>query len=446
MILKKFRVKLILQIIAILLVMMLLNYLIFYTELYATLLVVTVIFIIQIVYLIHYVEKTNQYLIRFFDAIKYSDFSQSFAPEGLGSSFDSLRNSFAEVINAFQHNRSEKEEQYRYLQTVIQHVGIGLLAFQRNGEVELINTAAKRLFRINHLKDIHNLENISPGLVAHLLNIKSGKKTLFKLYHNDELLQLAIIATEFKLSTRTIVLVSIQNIQGELEEKEMEAWQNLIHILTHEIMNSITPITSLSATVNQLLDANRDRQPLPEDVDDIKQALNTIHKRSEGLMRFVESYRSLTLLPKPDFQILKLNDLVERIIALQKPQLESQSIELETEIVPKNLSLAVDPEMFERVLINLIINSMHALEENEDGKIFIKAGLTERGKTFIQVIDNGPGILPEVQNRIFIPFFTTRKEGSGIGLSMCRQIVRLHNGSISVKSEPGVETVFTIII
>jgi len=446
MVLKKFRINIIIQIAALVALIFVLSYLVFKTSLYATMFIVCAAIIIQITYLIRYVERTNQYLIRFFDAVKYSDFSQSFLPEGLGSSFDALRRSFSDVISAFRKNRSEKEEQYRYLQTVVKHVGVGLIAFKKQGEVKLVNSAAKKLFKIAHLKNIHSLESISPALVEQLLQIKAGKKTLIKLYHNDEFLQLAVYATEFKLAGEKIILISIQDIQGELEEKEMEAWQNLIHILTHEIMNSITPITSLTATVNEILSHTHNlKQNLP-DLDDIQQAINTIHKRSEGLMQFVESYRSLTLLPNPDFQIVGVARLFEQVVHLQQNELDLKNISVSQMVKPQTLKITADPEMFERVLINLLLNAIHALENTTNPRIELTAELNERSKVVIRVTDNGKGILPEIENRIFIPFFTTRKNGSGIGLSMCKQIVRLHNGTISVKSKLNQHTAFTIMV
>jgi len=441
MFIKKFRIKLTLNILLLTILIFLLNYIYFETSLYATMIILGIIIVLQILYIINYIEKTNQYLIRFFEAIRYSDFSQSFSIQGLGSSFDELRKSLSSVIDAFQKSRSEKEEHYRYLQTVVKHVGIGLIAFKKDGSVELINTAAKRLFRINHLKNIHALDSFSPKLSRHLLSIKPRKKTLLKITHNDEMLQLAIYTTEFKLGGEQIILISLQNIQGELEEKEMEAWQNLIRVLTHEIMNSITPITSLAETVNDLLlnESNSTNYS-----DDIKNAVRTIKNRSEGLLHFVNTYRQLTRLPKPDFQILKAAQLIDNVYQLMKSQMEKDGIHFESKIDPHSLEVTADPQMMEQVLINLLTNAIYAVKELKNPEIILTAQLDRYGRVLLMITDNGTGILPEVQERIFIPFFTTKKEGSGIGLSMCKQIIRLHNGSINVKSSPDNKTTFTL--
>jgi nitrogen fixation/metabolism regulation signal transduction histidine kinase len=406
--------------------------------------IVSLIIILQIVNLVRYVEKTNQYLNRFFDAIKHSDFSQSFSIEGLGSSFDELRKSFMDVILAFRKSRSEKEEQYRYLQTVVKHVGIGLIAFRKDGEVELINTAVKKLFRINQLKNIKSLESFSPELVKHLFQLRPRKSTLLKIYHADELLQLAIYATEFKLSGEQITLVSFQNIQGELEEQEMEAWQQLIRVLTHEIMNSITPISSLAKTVDQLLGRIITDDDQKDDLKEIQRAMSTIQKRSEGLIHFVESYRQLTRIPKPNFQMISVNNIFKRVTQLMENELNTRKIVFSSKVIPENLHVIADQELIEQVLLNLIRNSLDALAVVNNGQLSLESALDERGRVVIRVTDNGTGIIPEAQDKIFIPFYTTKKSGSGIGLSLSRQIMRQHTGSISVTSIPEKETTFKL--
>ncbi len=426
-------------------------YVLFQTALYATLLIVGAIGIYQIYSLLHYVEKTNRDLSRFFDAIKHSDFSQSFTGAGLGSSFDELKAAFGEVITKFQRARADKEEHFRYLQTVMQHVGIGLVSFQSNGEVELINTAARRLLRVPHLKNIHTLTSWSKALVDKLLVMKSGERALIKVEDKSELLQLAIYATEFKMREQRFTLVSLQNIQSELEEKEMEAWQNLIRVLTHEIMNSVTPIASLASTLNDLLvlecAENGERNVTEvnaETINDLSEALQTIQKRSEGLLHFVDAYRNLTRIPKPNFHIFPVKTLFEQVRQLMRAQVAAKAIALSVKVEPESLEITADPDLIEQVLINLLLNAIQAVEQQSTARIALRAHLDERGRVNVQVADNGPGILPEVLEKVFIPFFTTKKSGSGIGLSLSRQIMRLHRGTISAHSTPGVETAFTL--
>jgi nitrogen fixation/metabolism regulation signal transduction histidine kinase len=445
MVYRNFRLNCIIRVVLLGATIYLFFYLLLHTTLYATILIVASIILYQIYSLIHYIEKTNRDLTRFLQAIKHSDFSQSFTGSGLGSSFDALKAAFNEVIDEFRRARAEKEEHFRYLQTVVQHVGIGLIAFGQDGEVALINTAAKRLLKMAHLKNIKALEAFSKPLVETLLRLNSGEKALVKVEDRNELLQLAIYATEFKLREQKFTLVSIQNIQSELEEKEMEAWQNLIRVLTHEIMNSVTPIASLASTVNDLLSTQKLSGEISvESISDMRGAIQTIQKRSEGLLHFVDAYRALTRIPRPNFKIFPVKELFDQAQQLMRTHVAERNIDFRMKVDPESLELTADPELIEQVLINLLLNAIHALDNRSDGRIELNASLDERGRVIIQVVDNGPGIIPEVLEKIFIPFFTTKPEGSGIGLSLSRQIMRLHRGTISARSEPNMATVFTL--
>ncbi len=408
-----------------------------------------VIAIIQFISLFNYIQKINLYLTTFLESVRYADFSRSFQIEGLGSKYDELKKAFNLVISDFQKIRSDKEEHFQYLQNVIQHIGIGLIAFSSSGDIELINNSAKKIFSINRLKNVSELNKIDEKLPAAFASLKSGDRTLIQLYEKENILQLAVYATEFKLRDRSIKLVSLQNIQSELEEQEMAAWQKLISVLTHEIMNSITPIASLSATVNHLLNENKDENgtllPLDnETIDDIRSSLITINKRSTGLIRFVESYRSLTKIPKPQYAIIPVKSLFQNIHNLLDDELKNKQISFKSSINPVSLELTIDQEQIEQVLINLIRNSIHAVAECEQPQIELTAFLDTRGRIAIQISDNGPGILKDVIDKIFIPFFTTKTNGSGIGLSLSRQIMRIHGGSISVDSTPYHNTTFTL--
>lgn len=390
------------------------------------------------------------YLTTFLDSIRYADFSRNFKIEGLGSRYDELKSAFNQVIDNFQKIRTDKEEHFHYLQNVIQHVGIGLIAFNNTGEIELINNSARKIMQVYHVDFLDDLAQISDELPMKLNQLKSGDRTIIQLLIQDKNVQLVVYATEFKIRNRLIKLVSLQNIQSELEEQEMAAWQKLISVLTHEIMNSITPIASLSATVNQILKDNLDDNgniaPLDnETIDDIRSSLLTINKRSTGLIRFVESYRSLTKIPKPKFNIIPVNNLFQNLHNLLDDDIQNAGIYFNSSIDPYSLELTIDQEQIEQVLINLIKNAMHALTESSDPKIELKAFLNEKGRSIIQISDNGPGIIKDVIDKIFIPFFTTKSNGSGIGLSLSKQIMRAHGGTITVNSIPYENTTFTLI-
>jgi len=449
MVFNRFRIGCIIRVFAIGVTISIFFYLLFRTNLYTALIILGAIILYQIYGLIHYVEKTNRDLVRFFQSIKYEDFSQSFVEKRLGSSFEALKEAFTEIMNAFRKTRADKEEHFRYLQTVVQHVGVGLIAFQPDGYVELINTAAKRLLRVPRLKNIKSLESLSKPLVDTMLRLKSRENALVKVEDENELLHLALYATEFKLRGQNYSLVSIQNIHSELEEKEMEAWQKLIRVLTHEIMNSITPIASLTSTISGLINDSygnkiKNDKFKNEAFKDIQQALQTIQKRSQGLLHFVDAYRNLALIPKPNFQIFPIKELFDRVQKLMQANIEKNSIRFKAQVEPETLELAADPELIEQVLINLLLNAFQAVQSRKKAQIELNALLDGRGRIIIQVVDNGPGISEENLEKIFIPFFSTKEEGSGIGLSLSRQIMRLHHGSIGVHSDTDAHTIFTL--
>ena len=449
MVYKRFRINCIFRVILLAFTIFGFFYILFQTALYAALFIVGVLILYQTYALVHYVEKTNRDLTRFFSSIRFSDFSQTFKDDDLGPSFDGLKRAFTEVMNVFRQTRTEKEEHYRYLQTVVQHIGIGLIAYQPNGDVELINTAAKRLLGISSLKNIQSLESFSKPLVDTLFKIRPKDRALIKVEDQNELLHLALYATEFKLRGEIFSLVSIQNIHSELEEREIEAWQKLIRVITHEIMNSITPISSLASTINEMIRESYQLRTNNEKIDsesltDIHDAAQTIQKRSQGLLHFVDAYRNLTLIQKPNFQLFSVKELFSRVEKLMQANIKEKDIHLRIDVDPQTLELTADPELIEQVLINLLLNALHAVGGREKARIDLVSHLDGRGRIIIQVKDNGPGIAADNLEKIFIPFFSTKEGGSGIGLSLSRQIMRLHHGAITVHSEPLKETIFTL--
>ncbi len=321
------------------------------------------------------------------------------------------------------------------------------MAYDSEGEIELLNNAARKLLKIPRLGNIKELESVSRRLAEKLANISAGDKDLVKLQQGDDLLQLSVYATGFILRRQQLTLVAIQNIQHELEEREMTSWQNLIRVLTHEIMNSITPIASLASTAQGLLKDNKEcevPESMNEVIDDVRHAVNTIEKRSSGLLNFIENYRKLTRIPKPAFKLVQIKDLFDRVEYLLKDQFERSSIKFKKRIDPESLTITADPALIEQVLINLCKNSIEAVIGILKPKIKLKATTDGRGNPVIKVSDNGKGITDEVVEKIFIPFFTTKPLGSGIGLSLSRQIVRLHKATIGVSSKPNEKTVFKL--
>ena len=414
-------------------------------HLYAATALMGLLIVLQVYSLIHYVPGTNRKLARFLESIRYSDFSAGFTTGAKGPGFDELNSIYSEVVSRFREISLEKEESYRYLQAVVQHVGIGIIAFGPDGGVELINAAAKKLFDIPRLGKIDDLATVSPGLVETLKSIKPGGSELIKIVVTGDLLQVFVYATELRLQRTILKLVSFQNISPELEAKEMEAWQNLIKVLTHEIKNSLTPIASLTSSMEEMLSARgRDEGIDDETLQDIHVALRTIKKRSEGLLRFTDAYRSLTKIKEPELQSFRVSELVARVGKLSSNQISEAGGTLQTNVEPPDLELYADPQLVEQVLINLVLNSIDAIAGKPNGRIEISALVDGRNHIMILVVDNGRGIVEEALGKIFIPFYSTKKEGSGIGLSLSRQIMRLHYGDLIAESEPGERTVLTM--
>ena len=449
MVFKSFHTQIVLRVLFLAATIATLVYLAMETTLYATSILVAFITAYQVWSLMNFVDRTNLSLSRFFDSIRYADFLQTNQTGKVSGSFEELTRAMDQVSDAFQSARAEKEENFRYLQTIIHHVGIGLLAYSDNGDVELMNPAARRLLQISQLRNLSNLEGVSESLRDTLAKIGPGEKALVKFSSGYETLQLSIHATKIRLGNRPLTLVSLQNIGSELAEQEMIAWQNLIRVLTHEIMNSMTPIASLagsiSGVVRSRLDPNGAGNKLNAGADqDIYDALGTIERRSQGLMHFVESYRDLTRIPIPDIRIVAVAELLSRVDRLMEKPLAEIGASRTTSTVPDSLTLACDPDLIEQVLINLYSNAVWALRGTEQPCLEVSARINREGRVVMEVKDNGPGILPAVIDKIFIPFFTTRKGGSGIGLAVSRQIMRLHNGNIAVTSTPGESTVFSL--
>ncbi|RLD32610.1 MAG: ATP-binding protein [Bacteroidetes bacterium] len=449
MVFRRFRIQVIFRLLLLAISFFLLFYLLDKTRYNITAIIIVGLIIYQTFILIRYVERTNRKLTLFLQVIRYSDFSSTFSDRGLGKSFEGLNSAFMEVIEQFKKHRAEKEEHYNYLHTVVQHINIGIIAYNSAGKVDLFNAAMKRLLRTRNIRFLSDLDGVKEGLSDTLQKLKSGERTLIRLFINDELLQISAYATEFRMRGEHYTLVSLQDISSELDEKEIESWQKLIRVLTHEITNSITPISSLASTVREmLLDEDHDQVLLKaldgEDLEGVQRAIDTIQKRSQGLLNFVEVYRNLTRIPKPNFRYFKVHEIFERSEHLLKPKMQELGISCSNRVFPPDMMVTADPDLVDQVIINIILNAMDAVKGKEDGEISVLATKNNNNRVVVDIKDNGSGIKPDIMDKIFMPFFTSKKHGSGIGLSLSRQIMHLHKGTITVKSNPGEGTTFTL--
>lgn len=402
----------------------------------------------QVKQLITFFDSSNQDVASFLDSIRFDDLSHSFKTDSKDPSIQRLHQEMNEAITKLRSTRQEKDSEFLFYKNIVMHVGIGLLIFKEdNGKIEIFNSAARRLLKINRAETIHDLMEVSETLVNVFIRLKTGGRELLRLKIGEDSFQFSVYAIELTLRGENLKLISIQNIQSELEEKEMEAWQNLVRVLTHEIMNSVTPISSLAGIIedeiNQHLQRDGDKPLSAEQLADIHLSLQTISKRSAGLIHFVKEFRSLTHIPKPRPQSVQIGSLLEEISLLHRQELTTKGIRLTIQVEPADLTVMADKSMIEQVVINLVKNAIQAFEDEHPDKVITLRGFcNEKLRPVIAVKDNGTGIDPEALEKIFIPFFTTKKSGSGIGLSLSRQIMRQHQGTLTVNSRLGEGTEF----
>ncbi len=407
--------------------------------------------LVLVVNLYQFVIGVNRKLIRFLESVQYADFAVSFRTDNqLGPTFQDLNRQFNAVLDAFRQARAEKETSLHYVNTIVQHVSVGLLTFDANGQVELVNQTALRLLNSYRLRNLSELETTHPELATQLQAVSGAKGPIVYRTPADD--ELSIRGTAVQLRGRYITIVSIQNIRSELQQRELDAWQNLTKVLRHEIMNSITPIVSLVGTMRDIVEtdlapvAESGGGPVMVDVSDsiadLRDALATIEQRGTGIMQFVDAYRHFTTIPQPVLASVAVGALLDRVIRLALAAYPHCPIERGD--VAASLTLRADAAQIEMVLLNLLKNAAESMERSAAPQIQVRVEQSG-GQIRIHVADNGPGIEPEALEQIFIPFYTTRKTGSGIGLSLSRQIMQRHGGQLLVESQPGQGSTFTMI-
>ncbi|HYG38650.1 MAG TPA: HAMP domain-containing sensor histidine kinase [Cytophagales bacterium] len=388
--------------------------------------------------------KTHQELSQFLEAVHYRDFSRHFNEKKGPEELQQLRKGFNEINKTFKGIAKDKETQYQYLQKVLELVDTGILSFEEmTGDVVWINESMKKLLDIAYVKNIQSLSKWAPTLHFEIISVKPGDSKIFDLKGEKMTVKVLISATAFQTDGKKYKLLAFQNVNEALEETESNAWQRLLSVLTHEIMNSIAPISSLADTLkNRISDLEEIKDQ--DSVEDIALGIDTIKRRSEGLMKFAQSYRSLNKITKPNLQEVLVRELFGNLTHLMQPTLEQKNITLEVILKDPQLHFQADINLVEQVLINLLVNAIEAIKDCENPKIVLSASQTKLGKVTLKVADNGTGIPEEVIDKMFIPFFTTKKNGSGIGLTLCKQIMRLHKGNIQVNSVVGEGTAFML--
>lgn len=397
--------------------------------------------------LIRYVERTDRELVLFLEALKQSDFSLSYNYKKKSLN-NRIYNAFHGIMEALQRLSFEKEANHLYLQTVVEHTDMALICFDGSGKILLANTAAKRLLEKPRISNIQSLKLINPNLGEALESLRPGKSHLIKYIHKGAHRALTIQSSKFILKEKEYTIVTLRDIKNELEQQEVESWQKLTRVLTHEIMNSVIPISNLIQIINELVSEKMLHSgPTPlfskEEMTDISYSLETIEKRSKGLAHFVKGYKKFTQLPQPNLKQINVPDLIYGVDKLLRRNLEEKNIRLIYPVLSEDLFICGDPELLEQVLINIIQNAADALQ-NTPGPVIEISTKEEADFIMINIKDNGPGIDEEILDQIFIPFFTTKIKGSGVGLSISNQIMQLHGGNLKVTSQKGKGSEFSL--
>jgi nitrogen fixation/metabolism regulation signal transduction histidine kinase len=403
------------------------------------------------------VNNTNYSLVKFLEALKNEDFSVYFSPSKKGDSFAKVYDDFNLIIKIFKRNKIEKEAQFKYFQYILEHVTLGIISIKKedlfnthsDSEILFLNKAASDILQQPRHKYWHRLAKHVPWLIAEIKKISNGGKTLVDLGDETERKQLSLEVIEIQLLNVPYLIITFQDIRSEIEQKEIEAWHNVIRILAHEMLNSFTPVSSLASTMKALTEDDKGElksidQMDGEDVHDINMAASTIKKRSDGLLEFVKDYRTISNIPVPQLEKINVKQFLMTVELLMKPTIEEADVDLKLLPIPANATINADSKLIEQVMINLINNSIHALKGKERPGIKISCTV-DLDKTVIIVTDNGMGIEEKIMNQIFIPFYTTKKNGSGIGLSLSKNILKKHGGNLLVGSEVGAYTSFSMI-
>ncbi|GAA4325285.1 HAMP domain-containing sensor histidine kinase [Flaviaesturariibacter amylovorans] len=391
---------------------------------------------------VRYQAKTREELDQFIESIHYRDFSRQFDVRHAPADLQSLRRGFNEITSAFKVISKEKETQYQYLQKILELVDTGILSYELDsGDVVWMNDALRRMLQLPYLRNITSLGRRDASLAEEVTAIRPGEVRIVTAHLERGRFRLLLSATLFQTEGKRYKLIAFQNANEALDETESKAWEKLLSVLTHEIMNSIAPISSLAETLKHRLQQKDDSI-----FEDLELGIDTIRRRSEGLLQFAETYRHLNRITTLNRRHVYLRELFGNLHGLMQPTFEQKGIELEIILRDPELALEADASLLEQVLINLLVNAIEAVKERPAPRIVLSAEPTANGRVQLRLADNGPGIPEEILDKIFVPFFSTRKTGSGIGLSLCKQIVLLHKGTIQVQSVPGTGTAFLITL
>lgn len=435
-----FRIGVTLRAIALIATAVLVTWMLEHTPWYITIAVCAAVLVGQVLELIHYTMRSNRELARFLDAISFDDATQTFSGLSGDSTFRELGTAMGLVQERLRLGRKEREEQARYLHSLISHVPVALIAIGQEGDVQLLNLAARRLFE-RPLTEAAQFQRHGLPFGAGIEALLPGNTAIVRMERASGTLQLKAAATDLTIGSVRRRIISLQNIESEMSAQELAAWQSVIRVMAHEVMNSLTPVSSLSATARDLVQGVLKHLPVDDAngpaLKDAVEALEILARRSEGLLNFVQSHRRITGRMVTKLDMMPVQRLFARLHRLLASELAGRNIEFTTSVEPGTLEISADPDLLDQALINLVRNAIDALQDSTNGHIALSARRDIDGRVMISVADNGPGIAPEQREKVFVPFFTTKKRGSGVGLTLVRQIATVHGSTVEISQTSG---------
>ena len=392
-------------------------------------------------------KKAHDEVSQFVESVHYRDFSRHFDVKHAPLELQPLRKGFNDINTTFKVISKERETQYQYLQKILELVETGILSYDHeSGDTGWMNESLKKMLGIPYLKTIHSLEKRDQLLYHEIISLRPGEGKVVQLTKDRNIFKVLLSATAFQTDGKIYKLIAFQNVDEALDENEAKAWQKLLSVMTHEIMNSVAPISSLADTLkNRLQLASRHIEDDEGTVEDLELGIITIKRRSEGLLKFAETYRNLNKITTLNLAKIYVRDLFETLFRLMQPSLQQKNIDIDVILKDPELVIEADVNLMEQVMINLLVNAMEAVKDQEQPHIVLSAYKAANQKVTIKIADNGSGIPADILDKIFIPFFSTKKSGSGIGLSLCKQIMMLHKGNVQVQSTEGEGRGFLLI-